>query len=140
MAERRGEPAREGRADAATESASDGISHATRLWAIFPLFPAVSVGLELTGLVGNSLESPFALVFGLAVAALLSESLLRAVGPEIVDPLWYGAFALLIGALVVLATAPLVDLEPESIQRPAYAVLLACSALVVWVTTRRRLE
>ncbi|GAB7019190.1 hypothetical protein [Halostagnicola bangensis] len=117
-----------------------GIPFGTRLWTIFPLFPLVSVTLETSGVVGNPLDSALSLVLGLALAVFLSELLLRAVGPAIVDPLWYGVFVLVGGALVVLTTAPMVDLEPEAIQRPAYAVLLTCSALVVAVATRRRLE
>ncbi|MDJ1432658.1 hypothetical protein [Halostagnicola sp. A-GB9-2] len=117
-----------------------GIPFRTRLWTIFPLFPLVSVTLETSGVVGNPLDSALSLVLGLALAVFLSELLLRAVGPAIVDPLWYGVFVLVGGALVVLTTAPMVDLEPEAIQRPAYTVLLTCSALAVVVATRQRLE
>ncbi|AHG01176.1 hypothetical protein HALLA_18840 [Halostagnicola larsenii XH-48] len=140
MAENPAESARDDRSDATGASNSTGISYTTRAWAIFPLSPMVDTALELSGLLGNSVDSTIAFTLGLVITVVLAELLLRTVGPAIVGPLWFGVFTLICGALFVLAAASVVDLESDAIQRTVFALLLACSALVVGVTTRQRLE
>ncbi|SFS33220.1 hypothetical protein [Halostagnicola kamekurae] len=59
--------------------------------------------------------------------------------PPIVGPLWFGVFALVCGALLVLATAVVFGYESAPMQWPVFVLLFACSAFVVGATTRMRL-
>lgn len=139
MAENPAESARDDRSEATGAANATGISYTTRALAIFPLSPMVDTALELSGLLGNSVDSTVAFTLGIVISVVLAELLLRTVGPAIVGPLWFGVFALVCGALLVLATAVVFGFESAPMQWPVYAFLLACSALVVGITTRMRL-
>ncbi|WP_050051639.1 hypothetical protein [Halostagnicola sp. A56] len=139
MAEDPSESEHADRSDAIDASNASDISYTTRAWTIFPLSPMVDVALELSGLLGNSVGSTVTITLGLAISVVLAELLLRTVGPAIVGPLWFGVFALVCGALLVLATAVVFGFESAPMQWPVYAFLLACSAFVVGLTTHMRL-